>query len=89
MRINYFTPALPRNPFLRAVLLVCGALVLAGLLTIGLVVGTAALAVAAVLLAIRRWCMGRKPQPADPSIIDGEFTVVTEPHAPLPQAKEV
>jgi hypothetical protein len=38
-------------------------------------VGTAALAVAATWLVVRRW-IGRRKRPADPAIIEGEFTVV-------------
>lgn len=85
MRINYGFPSLPRNPVLRVLLLACGVVALAGLLTIGLVVGATVLGVTAVLLAIRRWRIGRTPQPVDPSVIDGEFTVVTQPHATLPR----
>lgn len=85
MRINYGFPSLPRNPVLRVLLLACGVVVLAGLLTIGVLVSIATLTVAAVLLAIRRWRVGRTPQPVDPSVIDGEFTVVTQPHARLPR----
>lgn len=76
MRARFTFPTLPLNPLLRVLALAGIVVVLIGLLTVGLAVGTAVLAIAALMLAIRRWRGGRAPRPADPSIIEGEFTVV-------------
>ncbi|HET7611349.1 MAG TPA: hypothetical protein VFK29_06140 [Rhodanobacteraceae bacterium] len=75
MRAQAFSVQLPRHPLLRMLVLVGGAILLAGLVAMGLIVGAAALAVAATWLLVRRW-IGRRRHPADPAIIEGEFTVV-------------
>jgi membrane protein implicated in regulation of membrane protease activity len=41
------------------------------------VLGAFALAAAALVLVVRRWLSRRAPRTADPSIIEGEFRVVT------------
>lgn len=78
MRISRLTLPLPRHPLLRA-------LVLAGLLAVGFVVGAVLLAVAAIAMLVRRWTRDRERRAADPDIIDGEFTVVPpRPRVSLP-----
>ncbi|TAM96006.1 MAG: hypothetical protein EPN40_09735 [Rhodanobacteraceae bacterium] len=77
MRARFTFPTLPLNPVIRVLALAGMVVMLIGLLTVGLVVGAAVLAVAALVVAIRRWRGGRASRPADPSIIEGEFTVVT------------
>lgn len=77
MRVRFVSPSLPRNPLLRLLALAALAVVAIGLVTMGLLVGGIVLASAAIVLAIRRWRVRRKPQPADPSVIEGEFTVVS------------
>ena len=86
MRARLTFPTLPRTPVLRALALAGMVFGLIGLLTVGLVVGAAVLAVAALVVAIRRWRGGRASRPADPSIIEGEFTVVApRPGVGLPR----
>lgn len=67
---------LPRHPLLRMLVLAGGAVLLAGLVAMSLIVGTAALAVAATWLLVRRWLARRKHNRGDPNIIEGEFSVV-------------
>lgn len=76
MRARFMFPILPQHPLLRALVLVCAAVLLIGLLTIGFVVGIAVIAAAALVLGIRRWISRRAARRVDPSIIEGEFTVV-------------
>jgi hypothetical protein len=75
MRARAFTLPLPRHPLLRMLVLVGGAILLAGLVAMSLIVGTAVWAVGATWLLVRRW-IGRRKRPADPAVIEGEFTVV-------------
>jgi membrane protein implicated in regulation of membrane protease activity len=85
MRARFIHPPLPRHPLLRALVVVGAAIVLAALVATGLVIGAFALAAAALVLAVRRWLSPRSPNAADPSIIEGEFTVVPQrPRASLP-----
>lgn len=86
MRVVGLPWSLPRHPLLRALVLIAGAILLAGLVATGLVVGAIVVAVAALTLLVRRWLGGRKPPQADdPSIIEGEFTVAPpRPRAALP-----
>lgn len=76
MRAQFRFPTLPRHPLLRALALAGIMVIFAGLLAVGLAVGAVALAVAALGLAIRRWRSGLASRPVDPSVIEGEFTVV-------------
>lgn len=86
MRAQFTIPGLPLNPLLRVLALVGIAIVLIGLLTVGLVVGATALAAAALVLVFRRWRARRGARNPDPSIIEGEFTVVgPRPHIRLPR----
>jgi hypothetical protein len=86
MRIRTFTIRPPRNPLLRALALLAGAVITAVLVTLGLLVGAMVIAGATVALLVRRW-FGRKPaRESDPSIIEGEFTVVSPRRANLPHA---
>ncbi len=80
MRVRFISPSLPRNPLLRLLALAALAVIAIGLLTMGLLVGGIVLASAAIVLAVRRWLSRGEPPPADPSVIEGEFTVVP-PHA--------
>lgn len=81
---------LPRHPLLRMLVLAGVAVLLAGLVTMGLIVGivgAAALAVAATWLLVRRWLGRRKQDRGDPAIIEGEFSVVPpRPRSALPLA---
>jgi membrane protein implicated in regulation of membrane protease activity len=76
MRARFVHLSLPRHPLLRALAVVGAALLLAALVATGLVIGAFGLAAAALVLAVRRWLSRRAPNAADPSIIEGEFTVV-------------
>ncbi len=81
---NLLFVTLPRHPLLRAMVLAAGAILLAGLIAMGLLIGAAVIAVAALVVLVRRWLNGRNRRPAEPGIIEGEFTVV--PRASLPRA---
>lgn len=73
MRIAF---ALPRHPLLRALLLIAGAVILAGLLFFGLVAGLAVVAFGALALMVRR-LLPRKAAPGRrDDVIEGEFRVV-------------
>ncbi|HEX7325116.1 MAG TPA: hypothetical protein VF292_07165 [Rhodanobacteraceae bacterium] len=88
MRAQFVFPTLPRNPLLRGLLLAFGVIVVVGLLTVGFVVGIAALAVAIVALTVRRWRLKRAARAADAEIIEGEFTVVDpQQRARLPEPR--
>ena len=85
MRVRFIRPNLPRQPLLRFLVVAGMAIVVAALLATGLVLGVIALATAALVLAARRWLARRAPRTADPSIIEGEFTVVrAHPRTGLP-----
>ncbi|MDE2225855.1 MAG: hypothetical protein KGJ46_11340 [Xanthomonadaceae bacterium] len=86
MRAHFTFPPLPRHPLLRVLAVVGAAIVLTALVATGLVLGAFALAAAALVLATRRWLSRRAPRTTDPSIIEGEFTVVPpQPRAGLPR----
>jgi hypothetical protein len=68
-------PLLPRHPILRLLVLVAGAVLLIGLLTVGFVLGGIVLAAVALTLAFRRWLAHGRRGPHEPDIIEGEFTV--------------
>lgn len=80
MRAQFTIPTLPRNPLLRGLVLAIAVIALAGLVTMGLVVGIVVFAVAALVLSIRGWLSRRTSRAADPSVIEGEFTVVSPHH---------
>lgn len=85
MRIRTFSIRPPRHPVLRVFALLAAAVVTAGLFVVGLFIGAAVLLAAGGSLLWRRW--RREPRPAqDPSIIEGEFTVVSPPRVPLSRA---
>lgn len=85
MRVNYVLPTLPRHPLLRALILAGVAVAVIGLVTVGLAVGAVVLAAAAVVLVIRRWLARRTARKGDPSIIEGEYTVVETRPSQLPR----
>lgn len=86
MRAHFIFPPLPRHPFLRVLAVVGAAIVLTALVATGLVLGAFALVAAALVLTVRRWMSRRAPRPADPSVIEGEFTIVSpRPRAELPR----
>lgn len=86
MRAHIIFPALPRNPLLRMLLFAGTLIAILALLALGLVVGIGVVAVAAGVLAVRRWRLRRPSRPADPSIIEGDFTVVpSRPPERLPR----
>lgn len=86
MRASFVYPPLPRHPLLRVLALAGAAIVLTALVATGLVLGAFALAAAALVLVVRRWFSRRAPRHADPSIIEGEFTVVSpQPRVGLPR----
>ncbi len=76
MRVRFVSPSLPHNPVLRLLMLLGIAVAAIGLVTMGLLVGGMVLASAAIVLAARRLLSRGKAPPTDPSIIEGEFTVV-------------
>lgn len=77
MRAAKLYVSLPRHPLLRALMLIIGAVLLTGLITAGLLLGAAVVAITALAMLVRRWLHGRRQRhAADPSIIEGEFTVV-------------
>lgn len=77
MRVRFVSPSLPRNPLLRLLAVAALVVVTIGVISFGLLVGGIVLASAAIVLAVRRWLSRGKTQPADPSVIEGEFTVVS------------
>lgn len=84
---NFFVP-LPRHPLLRALLAIAGAVLLAGLVATGLLVGAVVATAATLAMLVRRWLRGRAGEPADPDIIEGEFTVVPKrPPTALPRTE--
>ena len=86
MRARFIFPPLPRHPLLRVLTVAGAAIVLAALVATGLVLGALVLAAAALILTVRRWLSRRAPANADPSVIEGEFTVVpARPRAGLPR----
>lgn len=88
MRAANLYVSLPRHPLLRALVLLVGAVLLAGLVTAGLLIGAAAVAVTVLVLLVRRWLHGRRQRRGDPSIIEGEFTVVPpRPRDSLPHGE--
>lgn len=76
MRARFIFPPVPRHPLLRALTVAGAAVVLIALVATGLVLGAFVLAAAALIMVVRRWLSRRAPANADPSIIEGEFTVV-------------
>lgn len=81
-------PSLPRHPLLRALVLVVGAVLLAGLFATGLLIGAVVVAVGALTLLVRRWLGRGRRQRSAPEVIEGEFTVVSpRSRAALPDAK--
>ena len=87
MRVQAVFFQLPKHPLLRMLVLAGGAVLLAGLITMSLIVGTAALAVAATWLLVRRWLGRHQHDRGDPTIIEGEFSVVPpRPSNTLPRA---
>lgn len=78
---------LPRQPLLRALVLIAGTALLAGVIAMGLLIGAAVVVTAGLAMLVRRWLDGRSRRHADPDVIEGEFTVVPPgPHATLPRA---
>ena len=86
MRAHFIYPRLPSHPLLRALAIIGAAIVLTALVATGLILGAFALVAAALVLTVRRWRSRRAPRAADPSIIEGEFTVVSpQPRHGLPR----
>lgn len=77
MRARTLYLELPRHPLLRILVIAGGAVLLVGMLAMGVIVGIVALGVAAGWLLVRRW-LGSRRRPRDPSIIEGEFSVVPD-----------
>jgi len=86
MRIDKSFIHLPRHPLLRALVLVAGTMLLIGLLAMGLLLGAAMVAAAALTMLLRRWLNGRGHRHGDPDVIEGEFTVM--PRATLPPTEQ-
>jgi hypothetical protein len=85
MRARTLYVRLTRHPLLRLLVLAGGAVLLVGMIAMGVVVGALALAVAAGWLLARRWLAGRRHGPRDRSVIEGEFSVVPDrPRDALP-----
>ena len=84
MRARALFLQLPRHPLLRILVIAVGAGLLVGMLAMGVIVGIVALGIAAGWLLVRRWLGGRRRH-RDPSIIEGEFSVVPKcPRDALP-----
>lgn len=75
-----FAPRKPRHPLLRLAVGLLGLALLAVLLVVGVVVGTAMLAVGLVRRLLGR---GAKPQPRG-TVVDAEYRVVDKPVHTLP-----
>lgn len=78
MRARNLYVRLPRHPLLRLLVLAGGAVLLVGMIAMGVIVGALALVVTAGWLLARRWLAGRRYGRRDPSIIEGEFSVVPD-----------
>lgn len=76
-----FAPRKPRHPLLRLAVGLLGLLLLAGLLVVGVVVGTAMLALG---LLRRLLGGGARPQPQPGNVVDAEYRVVDKPAHTLP-----
>ncbi|MEN1940047.1 hypothetical protein WCE41_00815 [Luteimonas sp. MJ246] len=76
-----FAPRKPRHPLLRVAVGLLGVALLAVLLVLGVVVGTAMLAVG---LARRLLTRGAKPQASAGAVVDAEYRVVDKPAHTLP-----
>ncbi|MGH8146647.1 MAG: hypothetical protein ACREPY_09965 [Rhodanobacteraceae bacterium] len=87
MRIRTFSFHPPRHPLLRALMLLCGVVVLVGLATVGFLIGAAVLAVAAVTMLVRRWLHAARHKVGESDVLEGEFTVVSRPRAALPRTE--
>lgn len=86
VRLRTFSIKSPRNPLLRALLSICGAVIAAAILLSGLLLGAALLVATAATLLLRRWFHRRQRRPMDPDIIEGEYTVVPRSRAALPHS---
>lgn len=77
----FFAPRKPRHPLLRLAVGMLGLLLLAALLVVGVVVGTAMLA-----LGLLRRVLGgsARPQPRPGNVVDAEYRVVDKPAHTLP-----
>jgi len=71
-----FAPRKPRHPLARLAVGLLGLLLLAGLLVVGVVVGTAMLAVGLLRRLLSR---GARPQPRPGNVVDAEYRVVDKP----------
>lgn len=87
MRIRTFSFHLPRQPLLRALLLIGGVVLLVGLATLGLLIGAAVVAIAAVTMLVRHALHAATHKAAEADVIEGEFTVIPRPRAPLPRTE--
>ena len=87
MRIDKSFIYLPRHPLLRALVLIAGTVLLVGVLAMGLLIGTAAVAAAALAMLVRRRLKGRGRRRRDSEVIEGEFTVVPA-REPLPSPEQ-
>lgn len=76
-----FAPRKPRHPLLRLALGLLGVALLAGLLAVGLVVGTAMLAAG---LVRRLFAQRGKPRARTPGVVDASYRVVDKPVHTLP-----
>ena len=76
-----FAPRKPRHPLLRLAVGLLGLLLLAVLLVVGVVVGTAMLALG---LLRRLLGSGGRPQPKPGNVVDAEYRVVDKPAHTLP-----
>lgn len=71
-----FAPRKPRHPLARLAVGLLGVLLLAGLLVVGVVVGTAMLAAGLLRRLLSR---GARPQPRPGNVVDAEYRVVDKP----------
>lgn len=88
MRAQFVIPTLPRNPALRGLVLVGGTILLVGVVATGFVIGLAVLVSGALVFSVRHWLARRRASTPDPSIIEGEYTVVTPRELDPPHAHQ-
>jgi len=89
MRFDKSFIHLPRHPLVRGLVLFAGIVLLIGFVAMGLLIGAAMIAAAALTMLVRRWLNGHGRRRAGPGVIEGDFTVIPPgPGAALPPAED-
>jgi hypothetical protein len=81
----HFTLRPPRHPVLRAMLALAGLGLLVFFATFGVVIGGLVLAAFGVRRLLQNSRAALRPQPAQPGVIDAEYSVVRKSHTLLPR----